>query len=197
VPPGYDRKRITVKFQDGLSFEIDRNGGLLGSHGLGLGPVRASEVLRQIAKAGGRWRSAANIDRSRLEELRSRAQFARRREIADLSSYFVLTLPAATSAELVMDALNGLAEVELASPAPLPVPAPSVPDFQPLQGYLSPTPNGENFQFAWTIPGGTGEGVTICFTCNDALAIYRDVTSRGFKASRPAVGNGMWVTKLL
>lgn len=40
-------------------------------------------------------------------------------------------------------------------------------------------------------------GVTICFNCNDALAIYREVTARGIQASRPFVGNGMWVISLL
>jgi hypothetical protein len=29
------------------------------------------------------------------------------------------------------------------------------------------------------------------------LAIYREVTSRGIEASRPFVGNAMWVTSLL
>jgi lactoylglutathione lyase len=41
-----------------------------------------------------------------------------------------------------------------------------------------------------------GVGVTISFQCRDALAIYRDVTSRGIAASRPFVGNGMWVTHM-
>lgn len=44
--------------------------------------------------------------------------------------------------------------------------------------------------------GKLGEGVSICFICEDALAIYRDLTSRGVQASRPFVGNGMWVTSL-
>ena len=44
--------------------------------------------------------------------------------------------------------------------------------------------------------GKVGEGVSICFICNDALSIYREVTARGIKASRPFVGNGMWVTSL-
>lgn len=44
--------------------------------------------------------------------------------------------------------------------------------------------------------GRVGEGVSICFICNDALAIYREVTSRGIQAARPFVGNGMWVTSL-
>ena len=41
-----------------------------------------------------------------------------------------------------------------------------------------------------------GVGVSICFICKDALAIYRDVTSRGIQASRPFVGNAMWVTSM-
>ncbi|MGD0003720.1 MAG: VOC family protein [Anaerolineaceae bacterium] len=50
---------------------------------------------------------------------------------------------------------------------------------------------------AWTPQGKVGEGVTICFQCKDALAIYREVTGRGIRASRPFVGNGLWVTSLL
>jgi hypothetical protein len=30
----------------------------------------------------------------------------------------------------------------------------------------------------------------------DVLSLYRAVTARGIKASRPFVGNGMWVTSL-
>jgi lactoylglutathione lyase len=42
-------------------------------------------------------------------------------------------------------------------------------------------------------PDGTlGQGVSVCFMCADALAIYRDVRSRGIPASRPFVGNGLW-----
>lgn len=44
--------------------------------------------------------------------------------------------------------------------------------------------------------GRVGVGVSICFNCEDALAIYREVTSRGIEASRPFVGNAMWVTSL-
>jgi lactoylglutathione lyase len=44
--------------------------------------------------------------------------------------------------------------------------------------------------------GKLGEGVSICFICEDALAIYREVTAKGIEASKPFVGNGMWVTSL-
>ena len=48
----------------------------------------------------------------------------------------------------------------------------------------------------WTPKGKVGEGVSICFICEDAAAIYRAVTARGIEASRPFVGNGMWNTGL-
>ena len=44
--------------------------------------------------------------------------------------------------------------------------------------------------------GPLGQGVSICFMCVDALAIYLDLTSRGIAATRPFVGNGLWVTSV-
>lgn len=49
---------------------------------------------------------------------------------------------------------------------------------------------------SWVPKGKAGEGVSICFQCGDALAIYREVTSRGIKTKRPFVGNRMWVTNI-
>ena len=47
-----------------------------------------------------------------------------------------------------------------------------------------------------SLEGQVGLGVSIMLVCDDALAIYREVTARGISASRPFVGNGMWVTSL-
>lgn len=52
---------------------------------------------------------------------------------------------------------------------------------------------GEN---AWRPSGRVGEGVSICFICEDALSLYRDFRSRAIAASTPFVGNGMWVTSV-
>lgn len=49
---------------------------------------------------------------------------------------------------------------------------------------------------AFSPSGKLGEGVSVCFICEDALAIYREIISRGVKASEPFVGNTMWVTEL-
>lgn len=45
-------------------------------------------------------------------------------------------------------------------------------------------------------PDKLGAGVSICFICEDALALYREFKSRGVEAKRPFVGNKMWVTSL-
>ena len=49
---------------------------------------------------------------------------------------------------------------------------------------------------AWVPKGKVGEGVSIYFICEDAVEIYRQIRSRGIEATRPQVGNGMWVTSL-
>jgi len=48
----------------------------------------------------------------------------------------------------------------------------------------------------FTPEGKLGQGVSICFMCEDALKFYREVRSRNIEASRPFVGNNMWVTSL-
>ena len=51
-------------------------------------------------------------------------------------------------------------------------------------------------EFAQPPVANAGEGVSLYFICDDALAIYHEVKSRGIEASEPQVGNGMWVTGL-
>ena len=41
-----------------------------------------------------------------------------------------------------------------------------------------------------------GVGVSLNFTCEDALAIYHEVRARGLEVSEPQVGNGLWETNL-
>jgi lactoylglutathione lyase len=49
---------------------------------------------------------------------------------------------------------------------------------------------------SWKPSCKVGEGASICFLCEDALAIYRGAASRGIKVSRsPFVGNGLWVVR--
>jgi catechol 2,3-dioxygenase-like lactoylglutathione lyase family enzyme len=45
--------------------------------------------------------------------------------------------------------------------------------------------------------GPLGRGVSICFQCGDAIALYHALKTRGLSPRRPFVGNGMWVTCLV
>ena len=40
------------------------------------------------------------------------------------------------------------------------------------------------------------QGMSICLCCEDTLAVYHDLTSRGVDSTRPFVGNGLWVTSV-
>ena len=49
---------------------------------------------------------------------------------------------------------------------------------------------------SWRPADKLGVGVSICFVCQDALALYGEFVSRGVAAERPFVGNKMWVTSI-
>jgi len=42
-----------------------------------------------------------------------------------------------------------------------------------------------------------GVGVSVCFQCEDALALYREFAGRGLMPKKPFVGNAMWVVALV
>ncbi len=44
--------------------------------------------------------------------------------------------------------------------------------------------------------GPLSQGVSICVFCEDAIAIYRDLKSRGITVTRPFVRNGLWVASV-
>jgi lactoylglutathione lyase len=44
--------------------------------------------------------------------------------------------------------------------------------------------------------GTLGLGVSLCFQCQDALALYHDYVAKGLAPCEPFVGNNMWVTHL-
>jgi lactoylglutathione lyase len=42
--------------------------------------------------------------------------------------------------------------------------------------------------------GVLGQGVNLCFQCEDAVGLYHEFRSRALEPSEPTVGNSMWVT---
>jgi catechol 2,3-dioxygenase-like lactoylglutathione lyase family enzyme len=80
------------------------------------------------------------------------------------------------------------------------------------------TPDGERVRWCWLEldevvvmlqeywkdgkPGGApagalGQGVSVCFMCADAIAIYHEAKARGLTPQTPFVGNNLWVTSLV
>lgn len=49
---------------------------------------------------------------------------------------------------------------------------------------------------SWVPTCKVGDGVSLCFQCEDAVALYREFRSRDIEAAEPFVGNSMWVTVL-
>jgi len=49
---------------------------------------------------------------------------------------------------------------------------------------------------SWNPKGPVGEGVSICFMCDDAIALYHQFKARGLEPKRPFVGNHLWVTNI-
>lgn len=41
--------------------------------------------------------------------------------------------------------------------------------------------------------GPKGKGLSICFQCADALALYHEFTAKGVEINEPFVGNNFWV----
>ena len=44
--------------------------------------------------------------------------------------------------------------------------------------------------------GVLGQGVNLCFQCEDAVALYHEFRARDLESREPFVGNSMWVTGL-
>ena len=175
--PGDDPLRLCVKFVDGLEVDLDAREMPAASAGRAFGRPETRALLKRLREAGGAWHRGSRLDRTLLRRLRARAETSLGREIADLSTYYFVTLPPGGSTASWLDSLNALPEVELAAPSHVAAPPPSVPDYEPLQGYLGEAPEGLGAQFIWTIPGGTGEGVGICDLEYDWNLAHEDLPS--------------------
>lgn len=114
-----------------------------------------------------------------LAQRRERGEARSGRQLADLALYYELPLaPGAEAGDVtaLLDALNALPSVEIAyarppaEPASLPLSKPAAavslpedptPSFQDLQGYLNAAPQGVDAFYAWTQPGGRGQGIKV------------------------------------
>ncbi len=150
ILPGHSDRILRLKFVE--STPTDNLAALL--------PAEAWQVIQKIDPL-------FTLPKSVLKELKAKGDERLKKEkgdsaplLPDLSLWYEVLLVQGTDAEAAMALFSALPGVETIEPAPL-ITEPPTGDFTALQGYLGPATDGVNAQYAWTIPGGTGAGITI------------------------------------
>ena len=157
-----DTRRIEVKFMDGLRFDVTPSGVLIERPQRGLRSGISRATLARIISQGGRWHRMVPVPEEEMDRMRGKAQKNLGKEIADMNSYYILTVPEKNMAEEWVNTLNELPDVEIATFVPLPPPMPLPGDYEADQDYLEAATDGiDANSYAWTVPGGTGANVRI------------------------------------
>ncbi len=145
VPPGYSSKIVQVRLRDDAKAES-------------IQAILPAELDQAVATK----RRLFTPSEQRLDALKVRGESRILRKLSNLNRWFQITLKEDEDADRFMQKLKQIDSVEIVEPAPLPVPPPAItPDFMGLQGHLGDSPNGIAATYAWTLPGGNGNGVTI------------------------------------
>ncbi|MFK3651492.1 S8 family serine peptidase [Lysobacter enzymogenes] len=155
-PGRYDsRDIIEVKFARDAAVSL--RGGRLSAAGAGstaaldrllggAGPIASAEPLFTLAPAA-------------LSALSAHAKSAAVQP--GLERWFRLRLRPGQDIAQAIDRLNALDVVEIATPAPLPAPPPSLPDYSGAQLYKRRDYNGIGSQAGRDMPGGDGTGIRV------------------------------------
>jgi Ca2+-binding RTX toxin-like protein len=139
APDAASAEYLNVKFADGLAMDA----------------VEAS-IEGELADVTLSIEPLFTLSTAELERLRVNDS------LPDLTRWMRVRLAPGEDALQVAAAMRGLSGVESAEPAPSPPPPPqTTPDLSGNQGYLGPAPGGVDAQYSWTVPGGTGTGITI------------------------------------
>lgn len=143
-----------VRLREGTLIDLDTNA-LLG-------------VDAALADAGPyAWSRICAVEEEILDRLQAEGEAKTGAALYNLNNIYRLRFNAGAGAPDVWSLsarLEALPGIQSARPVPLPM-EPPVPDYEPAQGYLFPassTPAGIDAQYAWTVPGGDGTGITIC-----------------------------------
>ena len=143
---------IELKYREDL--QVRQVGGMPQS--LRGDPLRASLSLLS-AHAGGT-RPLVTLPEDQLQRL---ARDGR----PSLRSWYRVTVPTRAEAAQLVAALRALPEIEAAYLAPEPAPPPRAAAMTPIftseQGYYGPAPGGIDAEYARSLPGGRGQGITV------------------------------------
>jgi hypothetical protein len=153
--------RVFLKFAEGTQVRL-RNGLLTGLADL----RQAQRILDRYSIDSARISRLFTRPESELEHDRVLGELSSGYQLADLNLYYILRLPGHVSAAELCDELNAISVVELASPAPLPIPPPSdippeTPDYTGQQGYLNGPPIGIGALEVSQLLGANGAGVKV------------------------------------
>ncbi|MBU8932993.1 MAG: S8 family serine peptidase [candidate division Zixibacteria bacterium] len=162
ISPQSSISHVVVKFHDDLSVRTGSDR-LFSKSGA---PLATAENLLQPYLGTPRFRRLlSGVAEDRLDQIRSSLQLSSKHALADMNAYFRIAVSDHTEAELLINSLNALDEVELAYFEPVPEPAgdiaPPTSDWVPYQDYREAAPDGVDADYANTLPGGDGAGVRI------------------------------------
>jgi hypothetical protein len=94
--------------------------------------------------------------------LKAEAVNLEKHELPNLNLWFKVMLKPGVDVNGFLNAVKQLENVQTVEVAPLALAPPDVtPDFTSSQGYLTSAVDGIDANYAWTIPGGNGAGITI------------------------------------
>ena len=167
LPDNFDSDRIVFKLKEGLGQPV-----LDGTRFLHSGADW--DELNRVILADGKTDIVTprfTVDRTALDQLRAAGSTRIGQPLPDLSLYYQLTLENNASPEErleLVNSLNSMAIVEIAYFAPQPEVASfnavkllRTPNWQANQYYLEPAPTGVDAYYAWSNPGGRGEGIKV------------------------------------
>ncbi|MBM3287305.1 MAG: hypothetical protein FJY88_08155 [Candidatus Eisenbacteria bacterium] len=146
-----------VRLRDGVLVDLDAKA-LTGM----------DELLRSLDSH--EWSRVCDVPEQTLDDIHARGAANAGKDVYNLNNIYRLRLEGRSRPVDVWAfcrELEALPGVLRAYPVPLPMPPPVPPDYEPFGqgGYLgssSWTPAGIDAWYAWTWPGGSGNGVTLC-----------------------------------
>lgn len=175
-----------------------------------------NSLENEVSSHGKNIRRLISIDESKLLKLKEKGERKSGRELADMNLYFYIPIkPNDNKASLssMLRKLNALDSVEIAYAEPVtkpmtsnicnelphlcppPPPPPgggggTTPDYEAQQGYLqSATNGGLDAQYAWTVAGGNGQGITIIDIEFNWNLNHEDIPVPVYQGGAPSGGN--------
>jgi len=154
---------VVVKFSDDI--KVRKSGDRLISKSGTSSLVEPNNSLNMYLGTDRMRKLFNNVSESKLDKTREVLQLNRKTELADLNNYYRIEVTDYQEAEILINELNALDEVEIAYFKPMSEPAgdidPPTPDFLVNQDYREAAPDGVDADYANTLTGGDGTGVKI------------------------------------